>query len=447
MTPAVIDHVSAGRAQIGTSLAFHLVFAVLGVGLPLMMLIAEGMHLRSGDPVWRALAVRWSKCFGVLFAVGAVSGTIISFELGLLFPRFMALAGGIIGLPFSLEGFAFFLEAIFLGIYLYGWQRLSPRVHWLSGIPVAVSAVASAFFIVTANAWMNVPRGFHLSHGHVTAVHPLAAMFNPAWATETGHMVLGAYLATAFGIASVYAVGMLRGRRDAYHRRGLAVGLAAAAILAPLQLGAGDLLGRTVAHNQPAKLAALEGQYPTERGAGLSLGSFPVPGHDHAVLNVRLPRVLSVLALDDPNATVRGLSSFPKQDRTPLALPVRLSFLGMVGIGTYLVALGVWYWVRRRGRPRPEDTRTLLAIAVAGPLAFAANELGWMVSELGRQPWVIYGVLRTKDAVTDAGGLGATFTAFTALYVALAAGTIWMLRRLATGTPRDLVERPALAGV
>jgi cytochrome d ubiquinol oxidase subunit I len=430
----------------GTSLAFHLTFAVLGVGLPLMMLIAEGMHLRTGDPVWRALARRWSKAFGILFAVGAVSGTIISFELGLLFPRFMAFAGGIIGLPFSLEGFAFFLEAIFLGIYLYGWKRLTPRLHWLSGFPVAISAVASAFFIVTANAWMNVPRGFDLSHGRVSHVDPIAAMFNPAWATETSHMVIGAYLATAFGVASVYAVGMLRGRRDAYHRRGLAVGLATAAIMAPLQLGVGDLLGRTVAHNQPAKLAAIEGQYPTERGAGLSLGSFPVPGKDRSVLNIKLPDVLSVLAFDDPHAQVRGLASFPKQDRTPLTLPVRLSFLGMVGIGTFLVALSLWYWLRRRGRPRPEDRWTLLAVASSGPLAFLANELGWMVSEFGRQPWVVYGLLRTRDAITTAPGLDTTFAGFTVLYIGLAIATAWLLRRLATGAPVALARRPRLAG-
>ena len=443
MTPTaatLIDHLTAGRAQMGSSLAFHLTFAVLGVGLPLMMLIAEGMHLRTGDPVWRALARRWSKAFAILFAVGAVSGTIISFELGLLFPRFMSFAGGIIGLPFSLEGFAFFIEAIFLGVYLYGWDRISPRLHWLAGFPLALSAVASAFFIVTANAWMNVPRGFQLHHGHVSHVDPLAAMFNPAWATETSHMVIGAYLATAFGVASVYAVGMLRGRRDIYHRRGLAVGLATAAVIAPLQLGVGDLLGRTVAHNQPAKLAAIEGQFPSERGAGLSLGSFPIPGHDRSVLNIKVPKLLSVVAFDDPNAKVRGLSSFPKNDRTPLTLPVRLSFLGMVGIGTFLVALSVWYWIRRRGRPRPEDRWTLLAVVSAGPLAFLANELGWLVSEFGRQPWVVYGVLRTRDAVTTASGLDLTFTGFLALYVGLAVATVWLLRRLARGTPASLAR-------
>jgi cytochrome d ubiquinol oxidase subunit I len=441
-----MNHVIAGRAQMGTSLAFHLSFAVFGVGLPLMMLIAEGLHLRTGERVWLALARRWSKAFAILFAVGAVSGTIISFELGLLWPGFTRVAGGIIGLPFSLEGFAFFLEAIFLGIYLYGWERLPPRVHWLSGIPIAVSGIASAFFIVTANAWMNVPRGFRLRNGHITHIDPVAALFNPAWPTETAHMVLGAMLATAFGVASVYALGLLRGRHDGYHRRGLALGMSVAALLAPIQLGVGDLLGRTVARNQPAKLAAIEGQFQTEHGAGLNLGGFPVPGHEHAVLNLRLPNLLSILAYDDPHATVRGLASFPKADQTPLALPVRLSFLGMAGIGTFLIGLSVWYWLRRRGGAAPADRWTLLALTASGPLAFAANELGWMVTELGRQPWVIYGVLRTSDAITAAPGLGAIFAGFTVLYVVLAGMTVFLLRRLATGAPAVLAT-PAVSAV
>jgi cytochrome bd ubiquinol oxidase subunit I len=432
---AAVSHLTAGRSQIGTSLSFHLFFAVLGVGLPLMMLVAEGMHLRTGDPEWRALARRWSKVFAVLFAVGAASGTIISFELGLLFPRFMAYAGGIIGLPFSLEGAAFFIEAIFVGFYLYGWNRLTPRAHWLSGFPIALSAVASAFFIVTANAWMNVPRGFHISGGRVTHVDPLAAMFNPAWATETSHMVLGAYLATAFGIASVYAVGMLRGRRDSYHRKAITVALSMAAILAPLQLAAGDLLGRTVADHQPATLAAIEGVRHTEPSAGLNIGGFPLPGHKDDVLNVKVPHLLGLLAFDNPNAPVRGLDSFPKRDRTPLAPYVRLAFIGMVGIGTGLVMLGLWYWVRRRrGTNGPEDRPTLMALAAAGPAAFLANELGWLVSELGRQPWIVYGVFRTSSGITTAPGLGVTFTAFTLLYIGLTGLTVWSVRRIA-GSP------------
>src|SRR5580704_5360846 len=433
---ATVSHLTAGRSQIGTSLSFHLFFAVLGVGLPLMMLVAEGMHLRTGDPVWRALARRWSKVFAVLFAVGAASGTIISFELGLLFPRFMAYAGGIIGLPFSLEGAAFFIEAIFVGIYLYGWNRLSPRAHWLSGIPIAISAVASAFFIVTANAWMNVPRGFQIVHGRVTHVDPLAVLFNAAGATETSHMVLGAYLATTFGVASVYAVGMLRGRRDAYHRKSITVALSVAAIIAPLQLGVGDLLGRTVAQHQPATLAAIEGVTHTETGAGLNVGGIPLPGHATTVFNVKVPNLLSLLAYDKPNARVRGLDTFPKADRTPLAGPTRLAFIGMVGIGTGLVLLGLWYWLRRRRNgPGPEDRFTLLALAAAGPLAFLANELGWLVSEFGRQPWVVYGVFRTSSAITTASGLGATFAGFTVLYIALSAVTVWGVRRVSTGTP------------
>src|ERR1700753_246641 len=301
-TVAAISHLTAARTQTGTSLSSHLFFAVLGVGLPVMMLAAEGMHLRTGDPTWRGLAGRWSKVLGILFAGGAASGTIISFELGLLWPRFMAFAGGIIGLPFSLEGAAFFVEAVFVGIYLYGWDRLPPRRNCLSGFPIALASAASAFFIVTANAWMNVPRGFQIVHGRVTHVNVLAAMFNPAWATETSHMVLGSYLATTFGVAAVYAVGMLRGRRDSYHRKAIAVALAMAAIIAPLQLGVGDLLGRTVAQHQPPTLAAIEGVTHTQNGAGLNLGGIELPGHATTILNVKVPNLLSVLAYDKPSA-------------------------------------------------------------------------------------------------------------------------------------------------
>lgn len=420
----------------GSSLAFHIVFASIGVGLPVLMVIAEGLALRTGDQEWRALARRWSKAFAILFAVGAVSGTIISFELGLLWPKFMGYAGAIIGLPFSLEGFAFFLEAIFLGMYLYGWERLSPRAHWLTGIPVAVSGAASAFFVVTANAWMNDPKGFRIVHGKVTDIDPLAAMFNPSWPTETMHMIIAALMASAFGVAAVYARGMLRGRRDSYHRKALALTLAVGAIFAPLEIGVGDLLGRTVAHSQPAKLAAMEGLWNTQHGAGLNLIGIPVPGQEHNLLNLEVPHLLSILAYDSAGQTVRGLKSFPPDQRPNVPI-VRLSFQGMVGIGTGLMVLGLWFWLayRRRRARVPEDRWTLLAILAAGPLSFAAIELGWMVTEIGRQPWIIYGVVRTRDAVTTSPGLGATFAGFTLIYFGLAALSIWLLRRMATGAP------------
>jgi cytochrome d ubiquinol oxidase subunit I len=441
LSTAAISHVVAGRAQMGTSLAFHIVFASIGVGLPVLMVLAEGLALRNSDPVWLALARRWSKAFGILFAVGAVSGTVISFELGLLWPTFMRYAGGIIGLPFSLEGFAFFIEAIFLGIYLYGWERLSPRAHWLTGIPVAISGSASAFFVVTANAWMNDPTGFRTVHGRVTDVDPLAAMFNPTWPTETAHMIIAAILATAFGVASVYATGMLRGRRDSYHRSGLALALAVAAVLAPLEVGVGDLLGRTVAEHQPAKVAAMEGIWNTEHAAGLNLGGFPVPGEERSIINIKIPHLLGILAYDNPNATVRGLKSFPADDRPSAPLLIRLSFQAMVGIGTGLMLLGVWFWLAyRRGREAVERRWLLRSIVAAGPLSFAAIELGWIVTEVGRQPWIIYGVIRTKDAITTSPGLGYAFTGFTILYVGLAAISTWLLRRLAQGAPSELNE-------
>jgi cytochrome d ubiquinol oxidase subunit I len=404
------------------------------------MLAAEGTWLRTRDPVWRALARKWSTAFGILFAVGAVSGTVLSFQLGLLWPRFMGYAGGIIGLPFSLEGIAFFIEAIFLGLYLYGWERLEPRLHFLAGLPVAVSGTASAFFVLLANRWMNVPTGFRLEGGKAVDVDPLRAMFGPGWPETTSHMVLAAILVTTFGIAAVYALGMLRGRRDPYHRKALVLTLSVGALVAPVQVGVGDLLGAHVAEYQPAKLAAAEGVFRSEQGAGLNVVGLPVPGEDRTILNVKVPKLLSLLAYHDPHAKVRGLSTFPADER-PNASRVRLSFLGMVAIGTALVALGLWVWLYRRVRGGlPEDRFTLLALVAAGPLAFLALELGWFVTEFGRQPWIVYHVIRTQDAVTTSPGLGAVFFGFLGLYAVLSAATVWLLRRIATGAPAELAR-------
>jgi len=422
----------AARAQMGTSLAFHIIFSVLGVGLPLLLCIAEGFALRNKDAVLMALTHRWTKAFAVLFAIGAVSGTIISFELGLLWPTYTKYSGSIIGIPFALEGFAFFLEAIFLGLYLYGWNRLSPRVHWLCSFPVWISGAASAWFIVSANSWMNTPTGFEIHNGQVTNINPFQAMLNPSTPYETTHMILACYVVTGFGVAAVYAVAMLRGKRGEYYRRGLLLGMAMGAIAIPLQIYSGDLNARFLVDAQPAKLAAMEGVFHTEQGAPLRVGGLVDPNTGEVKYALEIPYGLSVLAKGDPNATIKGLDSIPRDD-WPNATLVHPSFDGMVGSGFYTLFVGLVFWVVYFWRKRvvPENRVLLWGIVLTGPLAFLALELGWMVTELGRQPWVIYNFLRTKDAVTTAPGLNYSFLGFSALYVVLAVTLVILLLRLA----------------
>ena len=371
----------------GTSLAFHIVFAVLGMGLPVLLLITEGLWLRNSNPVYMTLVRRWSKGFAILFAVGAVSGTILSFELGLLWPVFMRHAGGIIGLPFSAEGFAFFIEAIFLGLYLYGWDRLSPVAHWLTAFPIAISGTASAIFVISANAWMNSPAGFRIVNGQVVDVDPVAATFNSAWFQQSLHMVLAAYIATGLAVAGIYAWGILRGRNDTYHRAGLTIAIALAAVFAPLQPISGDFSARWVADNQPPKLAALEGQFQTEAGAGLSIGGWPDAEARQSRFAIRIPRLLSLLAYHDPNAVVRGLDEWPRADQ-PDPRIVHVAFQIMVGIG-----LSAWAWSPGTGSP-PGATGGIALPNVPWPLAApgtgrrrAAGVRGYRVRLDGDRGW------------------------------------------------------------
>ncbi|HXA41415.1 MAG TPA: cytochrome ubiquinol oxidase subunit I [Candidatus Solibacter sp.] len=426
----------------GVSLGFHIVFASIGVGLPLLLLIVEGLWLRNRDPDWKLLARRWSKAFGILFAVGAVSGTVLSFELGLLWPGFMGYAGGIIGLPFSMEGFAFFVEAIFVGLYLYGWELLSPLAHWLCTIPLVISGAASAWFVVTANAWMNSPTGFRLDHGRVTDVHPLEAIFNPGTPIETTHVMISAYLVTGFAVAAIYAVGILRRRGGTVYRKGLLVGMLLGSICAPLQVITGDMNARWVADHQPAKLAAMEGQFRTESGAPLRIGGWPNLASRNTDFAIEIPAGLSFLAYGNFNAVVKGLDSF-NPGSTPDPRPVHLAFDVMVGIGFLLLGLAAWFfWLLWRRRRVPEWPLLLRATAAAGVLGFVAVEAGWMVTEIGRQPWIIYGVVRTAAAITPAPGLLWSFWISTAIYVALGTTCAALLLRLAGATRSGLAEAP-----
>ncbi len=415
----------AARSQMGMSLAFHILFAVVGVGLPVLMVLAERRWLRTGDATYLELAKRWAKGSAILFAVGAVSGTVLSFELGLLWPRFMEWAGGVIGMPFSLEGFAFFTEAIFLGVYLYGWNRIPPRAHLAAGVLVALSGALSAMFVVTANAWMNTPAGFDLVNGRPENVHPFAAMANPAALQQVLHMTIAAYVATGFAVAGIHAFLLLRSPTNAFHRRALGVALVLAVPAAIAQPISGDLSGKNVARYQPVKLAALEGQFPTQRGAPLRLGGLPDPDAHRTNYAIEIPYGLSVLAHGDPHAVVQGLDAFPR-DVWPNVRAVHLSFQVMVLIGTYLALLALWIVIVALRKQDVAGSRWLLrAIVAATPLGFLAVEAGWMVTELGRQPWIIQGVLRTADAVTPMPGLVVPFTAFTLLYLGL--GTIVVL--------------------
>src|SRR5437879_29762 len=431
----------AARSQMAVSLAFHIVFAVIGIAMPLMMVLAERRWQVTGHAIYLDLAKRWARGTAILFAVGAVSGTVLSFELGLLWPRFMEYAGGIIGMPFSLEGFAFFTEAIFLGIYLYGWDRIPAVVHWLAGIVVAMSGMLSGVFVVTANAWMNAPTGFEMVDGRVTRIDPIAAMLNPAALQQVIHMVLAAYVATGFAVAAVHAFFLLRDRTNAFHRTAFGISLAVAVIGIPLQMVSGDMIARMVAHRQPAKFAAMEAHYRTEAGAPITIGGIPDDAAMTTRYGLRIPRGLSLLATGDPNASVRGLDTIPR-DEWPNTRIVHWAFDLMVGAGSAMLAIAAWAgWLWWRWRRVPDERWLLRALVVAGPLGLIAIEAGWVVTEVGRQPWIIYGVMRTAEAVTPMPGLAVPFTTFTGVYMFLSVVLVYLLRRQFIETDPRAVRR------
>ncbi|HEU0179952.1 MAG TPA: cytochrome ubiquinol oxidase subunit I [Blastocatellia bacterium] len=435
-----MDDLLAARSQMAMSLAFHIIFAVAGIATPLMMCIAEWRWLRTRDETYLTLAKRWAKGTAILFAVGAVSGTVLSFELGLLWPEFMRWAGAIIGMPFSLEGFAFFTEAIFLGIYLYGWERVSRRAHLAAGAIVALSGAASAVFVVIANAWMNTPAGFRLVDGKPVDINPVAAMMNPAALGQTIHMLVAAYAAVGFAVAGIHAFLLLRDRRNIFHRHAMAIALAVGASGAILQPASGDLLGRMLARYQPVKLAAMEGQFKTEQGAPLRIGGIPDTESATTPYAIEIPYGLSLLAFHDPKAVVKGLEDFPR-DVWPPAPIVHVAFQLMVAAGSAMALVALWgaYQAWRR-RSLPDSRWFLRAVVAASPLGLIAIEAGWTVTEVGRQPWIIQGVMRTAQAVTPMPGLKVPFITFTLIYIFLAAVVVWLLIRQVSESPRVYAE-------
>lgn len=440
-----LDDLLAARLQMALSLGFHMIFAALGLGMPLLMLIAEGLWLRTRRPHYLALARTWGKATGVLFAIGAISGTALSFELGLLWPAFMELAGPAIGPGFAAEAFAFFTEAIFLGLYLYGWDRLPPLAHWLTGIPVALSAAASSVLVVATNAWMQHPVGIDVLRTNPDALDPLRILFgNPAWPLMAIHSTVACYAATGYAVMAVYAWQALRGRRDALRRSALEIAFAVgtlAAISLPLT---GHASAVDVARRQPAKLAAMEAQFRTEARAPLRVGGIPDPEGREVRYALEIPGGLSWLAFGDSGATVTGLDRFPR-DRWPNVVVTHVAFQVMVlSAFAMLGASAAFAWHRWRRRAPPLDEPGVLRLLVAaGPLGFLALEAGWVVTEVGRQPWIVYGVMRTAEALTPAPGVVAALIGFTALYLVLTATLVYLLRRLRHEEAGEVAPRAA----
>jgi cytochrome bd ubiquinol oxidase subunit I len=430
LLPLAAD-LEAARSQMALTLGFHIVLASLGVAFPALMLIANYLGLRRKDPVALELAQRWSKVAAVTFAVGAVTGTVLSFEFGLLWPEFTGKFGEVFGTAFAIEGIFFFTEAIFIAIYIFGWKRLPGWAHFWTGVPIVIAGIGGAFSVVAVNSWMNQPDGFKIaSDGTVTNVDPLDAIFNRATGYEVPHMILAAYLVTGFLVASVYAVGMLRGRRDRHHRLGLLIPLTVASIVTPIQFAVGDTAARSIADDQPVKFAAMEcvqetSTHVTEYIFGRCTsegvkGGLGIPGLD------------SFLVGWSTDTKVTGLDSVPPDERPPANTLLHWAFDVMVGVCTLLIGLGLWLglsWLRKRDIPR--TPWFLRATAVSGLSAIVALECGWIVTEVGRQPWIVYDTMRTKDAVTDASGVWVSLATVVLVYTALGIITVLILRAMA----------------
>jgi cytochrome d ubiquinol oxidase subunit I len=426
-----MDSLTAARWQMTISLAFHMVYAAVGIGLPLLLVLIEGMYLRTGQEHYKRLAKKWSKVMGLLFAVGAVSGTALSLELGLLWPPYMEIMGAVVGHIFGLEGYAFFLEAIFIGIYLYAWDKISPLAHWFSGVVIATTGMLSGVFVLGVNAWMQQPVGFVMEGSEVVVTDPIAIFKQPLWFYMAWHSTLACYLSVAFAVAGWYAYLALNGRRDAYVRSALIAAMLLGGVCAFLQPLSGDLLAKYVFQTQPVKFAAMEGQFKTEKNAPMRIGGWPDEEAGETKYAIEIPGGLSFIATGDSTAEVPGLDQVPRSDWPNVHL-THFAFQIMVGAGTALMFVSVWFWIAwLRYREKVLASRSLMiALCIAAPLGFIGLEAGWMVTELGRQPWVIQGLMRTKDAVTPVNGVQGMFVAFTLLYALLTVTVIVLLRKL-----------------
>jgi len=411
------------------SLGFHIIFSCIGMTIPFFMAYAEWKWLKTDNTVYKDLTKAWAKGIAIFFAVGAVSGTMLSFELGLLWPEFMKHAGGIFGMPFSWEGTAFFIEAIALGVFLYGWDKVPKWTHWFSGMVVGVSGLASGVLVVAANSWMNSPSGFDFIDGEYVNIDPLAAMFNDAWFSQALHMSLAAFVATGFAVAGLHGFYLLKNKDNEFHKAAFKIALtfgAVAAILIPIS---GDHSAKDIAVRQPAKLAAMEAHYHTEKGAPLIIGGIPNSETKTVDYALRIPYALSFLAHGDFDAEVIGLDQIP-DDEEPPVIVVHFAFQIMVGIGSFLALISlIFFFFRWRKKELIYHPLFLKIITFCIPLGYIALEAGWTVTEVGRQPWIIYKVMRTADAVTPMPGIQYSFYITLFVYSFLSVVLVWLMKR------------------
>ncbi len=433
-----MEDLLAARWQMAVSLGFHIIFACIGMVMPFFMATSHYQYLKTQKSIYKDLTKAWAKGVAIFFVTGAVSGTVLSFELGLLWPKFMLHAGPIFGLPFSLEGTAFFIEAIALGFFLYGWNKFNPWFHWFTGVVVGVSGLASGILVVAANAWMNSPTGFDFVNGEYLNIDPIAAMFNDAWFSQALHMTLAAFVATGFAVAGIHAYMMLKGKNVEFHRKAFLIALVFGGVAALLQPISGDISAKDIAVRQPAKLAAMEAHFETGTSVPLIIGGLPDVENKKVHYAIEIPGALSFLAHGDFGAEVIGLDQFPEEDHPPVMV-THIAFQLMVGLGMVLVGLSLLFFFSRWKKKEWIHQRWFLWLFVLGtPLGFVALEAGWTVTEVGRQPWIIYGILRTKDAVSPIPGIAYSLYLFIGIYLTLAIAVTFLLIRQIKALPESL---------
>lgn len=424
-----MEDLLAARLTMALSLGFHIIFASIGISMPFLMVISHWKWLKNKDEIYLQLTKVWSKGVAILFAIGAVSGTVLSFELGILWPEFMKHAGPIIGMPFSWEGTAFFIEAICIGLFFYGWKRMNKYVHWFSGVMVGVSGVASGVFVVCANAWMNAPTGFTYENGQFSNIEPFAAMFNPAWISQTLHMTIAGFQATGFAVAGIHAILLLKNRNNLLHQKALKIALTFGCIAALIQPLSGDFSAKDVAKRQPIKLAAMEAHFETEKSAGIYIGGIPNVEKEEVNFGIKIPYLLSFLAFGDFDSEVKGLKEFPKEEWPPVLI-VHIAFQIMVGCGMIMAfAALIYFFMRWKKKELIFNKKFLTFLAFCTPLGFIAIESGWVVTEVGRQPWIIYGIMKTSEALTPVPGQVYHLILFAVLYGFLSVIAFWLMIR------------------